>query len=702
MLVFACAFGTARADLPAIHLTQIAPLGAAAGSSVEVAVAATDGDEARELRFDHPGVTAQWLSPGKFQVTVAADVPEGTYDARLVGRFGVSNPRLFAVARGLTDLAEKEPNNTPEAGQPVPLEVALAGTSDPGDHDLFRFPARRGQRLTLDCQAVRLDSLMDASLAVLAPDGAVLASNADYHGHDPMIDFIAPADGEYLAQVNDMSYRGGFPYRLLITARPYIENVFPRAVEPGKPALLTALGYNFGTAGRPAEFCQGGHALEEFRFTFTPSAATGGFEFLEHPTGHSAFPTAATFTLDGFQVRVPLPASAVGGTVPAPAVTLMNAEGPVVLEREPNDAADSAQELTLPATVNARFDRPGDADWYAFTTTEAGRHEIQVYSERIAGQADPFVALVDDQGQRLAEFDDHGSFFAGFNGYLRDPVASVELDAGRTYRLIVQDRYQRGGVRYQYVLTVRRPAPDFFVAAVHSTNVVPTGTTVWRGGAAYLSLVIARRDGFEGALTIAAQGLPPGVHAGAISGPGDVSCPFVVWADADAPAWTGPIRLVATAPLGDGVLRREVRPYTRIWDRLSMRSSRPTRELIVAVREQAPYCLRLVAERSEVGRDEELDLALEATRIWPDCRAAIRVTGLGLPAGFTLNESEVPAGETRGRCRLKLDNVKPGAYSLSVLGQTQVPWAKDPNAEKRPDTLVTMPSPPIILQVRAQ
>src|SRR5581483_11913211 len=98
--------GTARADLPSIRLDRIAPLGAAAGTTIELVVNAADDEDAKRLVFDHPGLSAEWLEIRKFKVTIAADVPEGTYDVRLLGRFGLSNPRLFAVSHGLADVAE--------------------------------------------------------------------------------------------------------------------------------------------------------------------------------------------------------------------------------------------------------------------------------------------------------------------------------------------------------------------------------------------------------------------------------------------------------------------------------------------------------------------------------------------------------------------------------------------------------------------
>src|SRR6184192_1067464 len=110
----------ARAELPSIRLDRLAPLGAAAGSTVEVQFTqGADIEDVKALLFDHPGFKAEFVKNTIFRVTVAADVPAGTYDVRLVGRFGVSNPRLFAVSHGLTELTKKEPNNDRATAQPI-------------------------------------------------------------------------------------------------------------------------------------------------------------------------------------------------------------------------------------------------------------------------------------------------------------------------------------------------------------------------------------------------------------------------------------------------------------------------------------------------------------------------------------------------------------------------------------------------------
>src|SRR5262245_26658017 len=192
-----------HADLPSQRLDRVFPLGAAGGSSVEVECSGADLDEPKALLFDHPRITAELLKDRKFKVTVAADVPEGTYDARVVCKHGVSSPRLFAVSYGLTEVPEKEPNDEPVTAQPVPVNSAVHGTTDGNKDDVFRFPAKKGQRVVLDCQAGKLDSMLDGTMTVTAADGRMLASGAGYNGRDPLIDFVAPADGEYFATVHD-------------------------------------------------------------------------------------------------------------------------------------------------------------------------------------------------------------------------------------------------------------------------------------------------------------------------------------------------------------------------------------------------------------------------------------------------------------------------------------------------------------------
>ena len=63
-------------------------------------------------------------------------------------------------------------------------------------------------------------------------DGRVLAASRPYYYQtDPLVDFTAPADGDYLVRLHDMTFLGGLPYRLIISNHPQIENAFPAAID---------------------------------------------------------------------------------------------------------------------------------------------------------------------------------------------------------------------------------------------------------------------------------------------------------------------------------------------------------------------------------------------------------------------------------------------------------------------------------------
>jgi hypothetical protein len=225
---------------------------------------------------------------------------------------------------------------------------------------------------------------------------------------------------------------------------------------------------------------------------------------------------------------------------------------------------------------------------------------------------------------------------------------------------------------------------------------------VWQGGATWLDLVIHRDDGYDGPVTVKAEGLPPGMHAAETVIPSDTRAPLVLWTDADCPAFTGPIRLVASGTRAGAPIAHEVRPYTRVWSNASLSSSRPTRELVAAVLEKAPYALTVMPERATVAAGGKLEMTLSAVRYWPECQAAVRVIGLGLPGGFQFAESEIPAGASEKTCVLEVGNVRPGDYTLVFLGQAQTPFKKDAAAKDAPNTLVSMPSRPITITVTAK
>ncbi len=689
-----------QAELPSIRFDRLTPLGATAGSTLEAEIAGADIEDVRTLWFDHPGLTAEPIEgkDRRFRINVAPETPAGTYDVRLIGRWGVSNPRLFSIDHGLTDIIDTEPNNEPSTAQVATVNSAIAGISDSNNEDVFRFTATAQQRIVIDCQAGKLDSMMDATMSLATADGKLLASSSDHNGRDPLIDFVAPADGDYLIRVYDLSYRGGFPYRLLITDKAHIESVFPRAVQSGQNVELVAIGRNLGDGSTLSEWRETELPYVERKFPFSAPndiSPNGLYLFAVHPTDHSVLPTAATCTLTGTQFLASL-------TGLANSQPLLVTDSPVTLESEPNDVQEQPQIVTLPLVVSGRFDQPRDADWFEFEVPESGQYGFDVYCERINGRADAYLVVVDDKGNRINELDDFGHRINAFDGHLRDPSGMVNLAEKRKYRVLVQDRYRRGGARYQYVLAIQKQQPDFYAAVIHSQNPGPGGTTVWRGGSVYMDVIIHQQQGYSEPITITAENLPSGLHVAPTVINNNSRGTLVISADDDAPDFDGPIKLFANGKRGDETLRREVRPYSRVWNDASMNSSRPSRELVVAIRDDAPYRLEWTVPEIEIEDGKDASLTLRLTRRWNDFKADVTVQPLSFPGNFKMSNTSFKGDQTELTIPISVQsNTRPGDYTLAVQGQAQVPFNKDADAKDRPNTLVTLPSRSITLRVIA-
>lgn len=680
----------ANADLPSPQLHRISPIGLTAPGETELTITGSDLEGVDSLLFDHPGLKAEHIKDKTFKLTVAAEVPPGTYDVRAVGRFGVTNPRLFSVTHGLQEVNEVEPNNSPEKAQAVTVNSVVNGQSDGNNQDLYRLPLKQGQRVIIDCLSARLDTEMDPELTLYNSAGQQLQSNRNYYGRDPMLDFQAPADGEFVIKVTDLTYRGGFPYRLVISDRPHIENIFPRAIQAGQTVELTVLGQNLGPGAQPSPWKVDDHRLEMLKLSATgPTniSPTGLYRFVENATQHSVLPTAATCTLVGEQIT-PLNANA---------QILMVTENPTSVEVEPNDTREQAMPLSLPAIVSARFDRPRDVDWYSFETDDkGGSYGFDVYCERIAGRADPYLEVTDEKGNSVGRLDDFGHRISSFDGHLRDPSGTINLAPKTRYRVMVGEAYGYGGARYQYVLSVRKPQPDFFVGAMMSSNNM-SGTTVWQGGAEHLDIIVHAKDGFSDSIAISAEGLPPGLHAGPLTITNNQRGTLVLWTDDNAPVWTGPIKLFATAKVGDAILRREVRSYCRVFNQVG---SRETQSLVVAIRERSPFSLSIEPDRISVEAGQKTEVKLRLVRHWPDFKNAVNFQPLNFPGQFQLGNGTIGADQAESTLSIMVQGgTRAADYTLVVLGQGQVPFNKDPAKSDKPNTLVSIPSRPLMITV---
>jgi len=188
---------TAFGQAPPV-LNTVFPAGGQIGQSVEVTVSGSNLAGLRTLHCNVSGVRCERLDPNRFRLTIPAGTPPGLCDLWGVGDNGVSAPRTFAIG-DRTELLEAESNETSATAMSVPLNVVINGRIDKaGDVDHFRFEARQGQRVVIECCAERIDSRLRAVLELFDSTGRRLAVNRGYFGIDPLIDLRVPADGLYV------------------------------------------------------------------------------------------------------------------------------------------------------------------------------------------------------------------------------------------------------------------------------------------------------------------------------------------------------------------------------------------------------------------------------------------------------------------------------------------------------------------------
>jgi hypothetical protein len=209
-------------ELP--FVTSIFPLGGHAGGRTTVAISGWT-------------LRTQTLTMDNFLK------PRGIYPLPLTAGESILSSLPFAIDT-ISEVAEKEPNDTRETAQEVQLPVIINGRIDrPGDWDVFSFAGRAGQRIVAEVTARRLGSPLDSVLRLTDASGKQLAFNDDFddkaygletHHADSLLSATLPAAGTYYVHIGDIQHHGGpeYAYRLRISPpRPDFElRVVPSSV----------------------------------------------------------------------------------------------------------------------------------------------------------------------------------------------------------------------------------------------------------------------------------------------------------------------------------------------------------------------------------------------------------------------------------------------------------------------------------------
>jgi hypothetical protein len=140
--------------------------------------------------------------------------------------------------------------------------------------------------------------------------------------------------------------------------------------------------------------------------------------------------------------------TAIGPKGKSPPFPLTVDRASAIQEKEPNDSFTQAQELRLPATVDAKIERNRDVDVFRFTGQAGDRVRVEVHAARLGSPVDALVTVYDADRRGLDALDDTAG--------KPDPVMTVTLPRSGTYFLSVIDAHDTGGAFFVYRLVLAK------------------------------------------------------------------------------------------------------------------------------------------------------------------------------------------------------------------------------------------------------
>ncbi len=736
LLVGEQALGQQQAsNLPTPRLMTVFPNGGKIGTTVEVTFTGTDLEEPDQLTFSHPGIKAEPIIPPdpakpdpkkppvpapkpvvtKFKVTIAANVPVGQYDVRLVNKWGVSNARAF-VAGDMTEFVEIEPNNDLPQAQKIEMNSTVSGSMASGtDVDYYTFPGKKGQRVIISCLASSIDSRFHPVLQLYDSRNRPLSENRNHNDTDALLDVTLPEDGSYYVRLFQFTHITGpqgpeFFYRLSVSTAPWIDAVFPPMVEPGKPADVTVYGRNLPGGQPDSTVASDGGTLEKLTMTITPPPGPNAERSLLY-SGHLG-PNLAN--LDGFEFRLK---NAAGSSNP---YLITYARAPVVLENQPNDTPETAQEIKVPCELAGRIEKRRDRDFYTFSAKKGDVLLFDLLSERLGVEGYPFFLIRSADGkQTFAQQEVANTDTLSLKFYARtdDPAPfRFAVPADGKYQLVIGSKTSSilFGPRHLYRMKIVPEEQDFCLIVLGSDSYRPGTCTLLKGGSEQLTILAWRKDGFNGDIALSVEGLPAGVTCPPQTmGAGLRYTALVLSGTAAATTWTGEIKVKGTATIGGKSVVREGRPGGITWPiqvaQNFPRVSRLERGLALAVRGQAPYDLTASIDKPQVIQGGTASITLKLNRLWPDFKQPLAIQPMlaqggqslpALPAGLTVAAANIAPGATEAKVNVTVPaNVPPGTYNIVLRSQVLIPYAKDPMVKAKPPTQVVLPSTAVSLTV---
>jgi len=602
-------------------------MGGQAGSEFEVVVTGQFAEQANDLRFSDPGISAVQVHDvdgvpveGRYLVQIAAGTTPGLVEASLMTRLGLSSSRVFTVGQ-LTEFVQESGNQTLEKAMPIELNSVGNAVMTARAVDFYRFQAKKNQRILVDCAAKGIDSKLNPVVIVANAEGQDL--NVERRGG--AIDFQVPEDGSYIIKVHDLTFKGGshYFYRLNVTELPEGQQVQRHATTRKVNA------FSWPPVGLPAKA-----ASQETEPNDNDSPQT-----IELPcdlTG--AFATAAD--TDVFEFNA------------------------------------SKGDTWWVEVASERLGRPTDPSVIVQRVDVSG--ESPILSD---------VAELNDIPSPI-KISSNGYAYDGppYNAGSSDVLGKFEIKEDGLHRLRISDLF--GGTRSDpanvYRLIIRQAQPDFALVAwaLHmqlrngDRNALSKPIALRGGSTMALEVVAVRRDGFAGPIDLSMQNLPDGVTCNGLTIPaGKNRGVLLVTANEGAPRGVSVAKIHGTAMIADQEVQRPCELASMAWPVPNHWSEVPSPRLLsdvlVSVGGDEPAPLSIAPRQAKVWEateGEKLTIPLIHMRRSEFSGSIMAAKTLG--EGFEKFTFELPLDKDASEAVMDLAALKtaPGDYLIAFYG----------------------------------
>ncbi len=595
-----CGFACDSAFAASPQLSSISPRGAQRGTEAIVTFQGARLGDAVEVIAYHPGIAVKKLEPVqdnslKVTLAIAPDCRLGEHLFRVRTATGISDARTFWVG-ALPSVEEKEPNSEFDKPQAIPLNVTVHGTIAGDDVDYFAVECKKGQRLSVEVEGMRLaSSFFDPYVAILDSKRFEIATGDDAAntGQDGGCSAIIPADGTYVVQIRESAYSGNGPYRLHVGHFPRPTGVIPAGGKPGDEVELRFVGDPSGELRQKIKL---------------PATADPMFR-VHAQTADGVHPAGFRFRLNDL---------------------------PNTLESGANKDVATATAGVAPGAFNGVVASAGETDYFKFPAKKGQVFEVHAYARNIGSPLDPVLHVGVAGGAYIAGNDDT----RGPDSHLR-----VTSPVDGELAVWIHDHLKKGGPDYFYRIEVTPIAAKTTtdLPRVDGNNVSnqTRQTIVVPKGNRYATLVAVNRTDWGGAAVLGFDQLPAGMSFRADHvDPGQGVVPVVFDAKPDA-GTAGKLVDVRANPV-DPKVQAASKVGQPVFYSIGLNNtpfhSIQTDRMAVAVADPAPYSIEVIEPKAPVVQNGSLNLRIVAKRA-DGFKGPITVVPLWTPPGMGIQGS---------------------------------------------------------------